>query len=184
MRSLLRPLAVVLAVGMLVGCTPSPQVSPSTEVTVPSVSITPTPTPQWTEDEQGAVDAVQRYLQVWTDIGQNLDDADWTTILEVAGDPAANDAQLLWAQWAGNGWHLVGGPSFIPDQVTQGALDSQGQRYHVHGCYIITGGYLADEAGDPVGNRGVDRGPSEYLVLNLNGSKYLVLEDTAEDGTC
>jgi len=167
---------------LLAGCTPSPQVSPSTEVTVPSVSVTPTP--QWTEDEQGAIDAVQRYLRVWTEVSENLQTADWGVIRDVAGDPAANNTLLQWGDWAEKGWHIVGGPTFTPDFVTTGALDSQGQRYHVHGCYAIENSYLVDQSGDPVNSNGNQRGPSMYLVLHGTSGTYHVLEDNAEEGTC
>jgi len=181
-KHLLRPVTVVMLVGMLLGCTPASLESPSPEAS--TLVVTPTPSPVWTEDEQAAIDAVQAYLSVWTEVTQALPDADLSRIREVASDPAANHALSQWAQWGQQGWHLVGAPAFTPDFVTLGMLDSQGQRYHVYGCYVITGAYLSDAQGNQVGDRGVDRGPSMYLVLRTSSDRYLVLEDNSEEGTC
>jgi len=177
---------VVAAVGVvgLVGCTPSggESASPEPEVTTPGTS----PSPQWTAEEQSAIDAVQRYLEVWTEIGQNIDTADWNTIRDVASDPAANDAGDTWVLWEEHGWHLEGSPSFEVDRVDIGATDYQGTRYHVYGCYITVNVHLADQDGNLVEKQGADRSTGNYLVLHLvdPSDKYLVLEDTSEGNPC
>ena len=83
----------VLVVGLaLVGCTrPEPVETP----------VTPTST--WAKDDQRAIDAVQRYLDVWTEIGENVDTADWNRIYEVAGDPVAEDDIYFWGGWKEKG---------------------------------------------------------------------------------
>jgi len=175
-------LAAALAVCALAGCAPDGGESPSPEPTVEAA--TPSPSPQWTAEQQGAIDAVQKYLEVWTDISQNLQTADLDQIRDVASDPAANDAVMVWTQWYQNGWHLVGGPVFTPDYVTTGALDYLGQRYHVHGCFSISEGYLIDANGTHIGDRGNERGTADYLVIFLENGRHLVLEDTPEDKPC
>jgi len=176
--------AAVMSAVALAGCAPNGRDTPSPEpvVTTPTVS----PSPQWTEEEQGAIDAVQKYLEVWTSISQDLVDSDWNAIRDVASDPAANDATTLWFQWVDNGWHLVGAPSFEVDLVTQGGTDYQGTRYHVHGCYITTGSHLSDSDGNPLTKQGADRSTANYLVLRIVSpeDKYYVLEDVTEGNPC
>jgi len=175
-------IVAVMLFAVVAGCTPdSGQQTPTPE---PVMSTpTPTPTPQWTEEEQAAIDAVQNYLEVWTSISQNLQTADWNAIRDVSSDPAASEALSVWAQWNQNGWHLEGGPMFIPDYVNRGGLDALGQRYHVHGCFSITDGYLLDINGNRITDRGTERGTADYLVLK-GSSQYLVLEDNPEDEPC
>ena len=166
----------------LAGCTPGGQETPTPEPTV--YTPVPSPTPSWNAVEQGAIDAVQKYLEVWTDISQNLQTADWYQIRDVASDPAASDAFTVWAQWNQNGWHLVGAPTLDVDRVDEGATDSQGTRYHVHGCFSISEGYLLDIDGNRVTNRGTERGTTNYLVLHQKNERYVVLEDNPEDESC
>jgi len=178
------PIIVVAAVllAAVAGCTPDAQETPTPE---PVVSApTPAPTPEWTEEEQAAIDAVQHYLAVWTYISQNLQTADWNAIRDVASDPAANDAGTLWVQWNDNGWHLVGEPIFTPDDVSLGGLDYVGQRYHVHGCYSIEESYLADSNGDEVGQKGEPRSVALYQVMKNPDGRYYVFEDDGEDTPC
>ncbi|MCL2483430.1 MAG: hypothetical protein FWF43_08490 [Propionibacteriaceae bacterium] len=178
----------VALVGILAACSPTASSSPSASVSspVPATKSTPTltPTPQWTDEEQAAIDSVQKYIQVWTTIGQGLPDSNVAQIRDVAGDPIANDTQDLMTQWAAKGWHLEGAPSFVPSLVTPGALDYQGQRYHVSGCYIITGSYLADSSGNEVGTRGTERSPGTYEVIQATSGTYYVTDDSTEEGTC
>ncbi|MCL2482126.1 MAG: hypothetical protein FWF43_01665 [Propionibacteriaceae bacterium] len=183
MNKLTRALTVLALGCLMTGCSPSSPATPTPVATSESVT-TATPTPQWTDEQQAAIDAVQNYLQVWASIGQDPQGSDWAAIRTVASDPSANNAVSTWMQWAQAGHHLVGAPQFIPDYVTPGSTDDQGDRYHVHGCYIITDSYLADDAGNRVGVRGADRKPALYLVLHMTTGDYLVLEDTSEEGTC
>ena len=177
-------IAVMLAAG-LAGCTPDGgQETPSPEPVV-STPIA-TPTPQWTSEEQSAIDAVQNYLTVWTYISQNLQTADWNAIRDVAGDPAANDAGTLWFQWNDNGWHLVGQPSFEVNSVAEGGTDYQGTRYHVYGCYITANSHLSDQDGNPLTKQGADRSTASFLVLHQSTPQddYYVLEDIVGDEPC
>ena len=175
---------VMTLLAALAGCTPDAKETPTPEATV--YTPVPSPTPSWSAEEEGAIDAVQKYLEVWTDIGQNLQTADWNGIHDVAGDPAANDAGTLWQQWNDNGWHLVGAPTFTVDRVDEGATDYQGTRYHVHGCFISTNSYLSDVDGNPQTKQGADRATTNYLVLHMTNprDRYLVLEDTMEGNPC
>ena len=168
----------------LAGCSPDGQETPTPEPMV--LTPTPTPSPEWSAEEQSAIDAVQEYLTVWTDIGQNLDTADWNAIDNVAGDPAANDAFDTWVLWGQNDWRLVGSPTFEVDRVAEGATDSQGTRYHVDGCYITTDTHLADPDGNPIAKQGADRATGNYLVLHeLNPhDQYYVIEDNLEGDPC
>jgi len=180
------PILVVAAVllAAMAGCTPDAQETPTPE---PVVSTpTPTPTPQWTEEEQAAIDAVQNYLAVWTDIGQNLETADWNAINDVASDPALSNAVDQWIRWKDNDWHLVGTPAFETDRVALGPTDGLGVRYYVHGCYIITDAYLADSDGNPLAKQGADRTTANYVVLHQSNYQdaYYVLEDTTEGNPC
>ena len=173
---------MVMMIAAMTGCSPDGEETPSPQ---PVASTpTPTPSPQWTPEEQGAIDAVQKYLEVWTNISQNLGTADWNQIRDVASDPAASDDVSIWTQWLGNGWHLVGAPGFIADSVALGGLDGQGQRYHVHGCYSIEGSYLVDSNGEQTGQRGADRSIALYQVIKPSDDHYYVFEDGGEDTPC
>ena len=177
---------MVLLGCLLTGCTPGTEVSPSPSQSLSSAEPTTilTPTPTWTEEEQSAIDAVHRYLEVWADISHDLEAADWNKIYEVASDPASSNALDYWTEWLENGWHLVGGPTFIADLVTAGMQDHQGSRYHVYGCFIITSGHVEDAAGNPVESRGIERGRGRYVVLHLISGRYTVLEGVSEEGAC
>ena len=184
MRGLIGCLVLVLLDGVLTGCTPVVvETSLSPVLTSPSPVVT-TSTPAWTVEEQAAIDAVHRYLEVWADIGQNLPEADLLVFYDVASDPAANDAFLQWGEWMKKGWHLVGAPSFTPDLVTSGARDHLGERFHVHGCFSIEGSYLVDSDGNQVGDRGTERGTGRTTVLHLTNDRYLVIEEVSEDDPC
>jgi len=184
MKGLMRSLIVIVLGGALAACTPGGGGSPTPTVT-PTPSVTPTPTPQWTPEEQGAIDGVFTYLEVASRIQQDLGDGKWDEIYDVAADQALDDTTTLWAEWYRKGWHIVGTPGFIPRIVTSGAGDGRGQRYHVDGCYILTGVYLVDSTGSRVGNTGAERRPIRYLVIRLKSDgSLLVLEDSLQEGTC
>ncbi|MDR0284672.1 MAG: hypothetical protein LBI33_07255 [Propionibacteriaceae bacterium] len=178
---------VVLGAG-LAGCAPGGEVTPSPSVGEGTTGVvtrtpSPSPTPQWDEEEQGAVDAVQRYLEVWSRIGQDLAEVDWNEIHDVADDPAVNNAIDTWNRWASKGWHLVGGPVFEPVSVSLGVHDVDGQVLHVRGCYVIEDAYVVDTAGDHLENSGAPRSVSRFDVLH-NEPRYAVLEQFIEEGTC
>jgi len=173
----------VLIVAALAGCTPDGQETPTPEPVV--YTPMPTPSPEWTPVEQGAIDTVQKYLQLWAYLGQNVGSVDLNQIREVAYDPEGNDDLLMWANWVDQGWHLVGSPEFTPQTVVAGAIDYQGQRYDVYGCFIISNSYISDSAGNSVGDEGrQERGISRYRVLHTVNNEYYVTESSMEDGTC
>ena len=171
-------------VAALAGCTPGGQETPTPEPVV--YTPVPSPAPSWSAEEQNAIDAVQKYLAVWTSIGQDLVGSDWDDIHGVAGDPAANDSIETWTLWGENGWHLVGSPVFEVDRVAEGATDYQGTRYHVHGCYISVAAHLVDQDGITVVKQGADRSTANYLVLHMvsPADTYYVLEDVLEGNQC
>jgi len=183
MQRLIAAVVVAVAGCSLAGCVGGgPTPSPLTEVT-PSPLVSPSPT--WNDKQQGALDAVQRYLDVWTDISQHLGDADWNRLYEVAKDPAVNDVFRLWAQWKSRGWHVEGTPAFVPDWINPSMMDNLGNRYHVHGCYDITQTFLVDDNGNKVGERGDERHLAIYTVLHqASDGTFVVLEDAREEGTC
>ena len=182
-RKLALTLALIL-LAALAGCTPGGQETPTPEAKV--YTPTPTPSPQWSAEEQSAIEAAQKYIAAWTNISQNLQTADWNAIRDVASDPAASDAFTVWAQWNQNGWHLVGAPTFDVDRVDEGATDSQGTRYHVHGCYITSGSSLSDMDGNPLTKQGADRSTANFLVIHQVNMQddYYVLDDQMEDEPC
>jgi hypothetical protein len=184
----LRRVVVVVVLGVgLAGCAPGGEVTPSPTVgesTAVVVMPTPSPTPRWDEEEQGAADAVQRYLEVWTSIAQSLATADLNQIRDVAGDPLANDNLTTLANWQASGWHLVGGPSFRADSVEHGVRDYQGLTLRVDGCYLINGSYLVDVAGDPAAAIPTEPFVATYSVLHLVSGRYMVIDAVRGDETC
>jgi len=183
MKGLMRSLIVIVLGGALAACTPGGGGSPTPTVT-PTPSVTPTPTPQWTPEEQGAIDGVNHYLEVLTNISQNLDTVRWDTIMDVAREPANNQAFDMWDRWTKNGWHLVGAPTFTATLVVSGMGDYQGQRYWVYGCYNTEQAYLVDAAGNRLEGGGPKRLPTKYGVLHLKTGQHFVYEDTPQEGTC
>ena len=184
---------VVLVVGcLLAGCTPRPGMTGPTSPTdpvsaMPTVATpSPSPSPTWTGEQQEAIDAVQKYLQVWTDITQNLGTSDWDQIYEVAYGPITVYDKRLWTQWRDQGLFLVGEPSFTPDRVASGAKDPSGQIYHIYGCYSIEGSYLSDVSGARMPTQGSERGPSQYDVVRSVDGRSLVSDnrDLSSEGTC
>ena len=184
MRGLTGLLVLVLIGACLGGCTTGePPAASSPVVTPPSTVVSETP--QWTSEQQAAIDAVQRYLEVWTYISQNVDEADWDAIYDVAIDPTADEQIQAWKLWADNGWHLVGSPVFVPDLMTLGAMDDKGHRYHLHGCFVIEDSYIADAQGVivPSDDR-IERAAIIYTVIRTPDNKYSVFENKLEDKVC
>ena len=150
----------------------------------PPTTPTPTPSPQWTPEEQGAMDAVQRYLEVWADIGQHIPDTDQNRIVDVASDPIRTGVILTWADWIEKGWHMVGTPTFVPDMVQPGAHDHQGDRYHVYGCYNNADTYLVDSQGKILSYGGFDHQWGYFTVLHMTNSSYIVLDEASKGKPC
>ena len=176
------PLLIVI-ISALVGCTPVGEVSPTPTDTEPSIMATPTP--QWTDEEQEAVDAVLRYIDMWTYIGQNLVEADWREIFQVAIAPETDHNQKTWESWLEQGWHLEGSPVFEPSFVEIGVSDHSGQWYYVHGCYVIENSYISDKDGNSVGDEGRrERGLALVMVLRIKTGEHFVAESKSEEGAC
>jgi hypothetical protein len=164
----------------LVGCTPS-EVPPKEEV--PAVAESPVPV--WTDEELEVIGAVETYLQVWTEISQDLAGSDWSRILDVATGSAANLAQLRWSDWSKQGLHLVGTPVLTFDHVSLGGLNDEGQRFHVYGCFSIEDSTLVNSSGQPVGEGRIERSIAIYEVIRYTKDGiYLVTEDGGEDTAC
>lgn|GEM_PF-2225880 len=190
MRRLTGSFAIVVLGCALAGCTAGGPTTPTTGPVAisPSVAV-PTSVvtlgSQWTPDEQGAIDAVQRYLEVWAQIGQGLPGSDVDRIRDVASDPIASHAIQVWELWQQKSWHLVGSPAFTPDTVTAGAIDSQGNRYYVYGCTVIEDSYVADVNNDPIpADDRVERGTDTFTVIQTSSDVFRVLDDKAGSESC
>jgi hypothetical protein len=172
----LGPVAVALVGAVLMGAAGC---SPGAEQTEPS----PTPTPQWTEEEQELIDAVDEYLRVSSEIGQNpVDTGEWDRIYDVAGEPAAGASIDRWLRWLDNGWHEVGTPSFEPGYIVPGMSDHQGKRFNVLGCYNAT--YIVDAHGDRPFPDTLEQVANSFRVLRLEEGGYLVLDNTTKGEPC
>jgi len=143
-----------------------------------------TPSPTWSKDDQAAINAVQTFLQVWSQVSQGLPDSDVNAIHSVAISPDVDAQNALWVQWIGNGVHLVGAPSFYPSLVTVGELDDQAQRYYVYGCYVMGDSHLSDAGGNPTGVKSADRRPVTYDVILIPDGHYFVFNEKEDSGTC
>ena len=163
-----------LVVGLaLVGCTtPDPVETP----------VTPTST--WSKADQQTIDAVQRYLDVWTEIGENVDTADWNRIYEVAGDPVAKGDIGFWTEWKAVGQHMVGGPVITVTAVNQGPLTSQGFRKYVYACFDASNSYLYTTDGSRVENRGLERQEAAFTVVDSGAGEPKVIELLMESVEC
>ena len=188
MRTLLGSLILVLISTCLTGCLsggdPSPSPSSSRPV-LKTPSVSATPTSQWTDEEQQAINAVLKYYEVWAHIGQNVDEIDLDLIYEVAMDPNAEQNIQAWQQWVDKGWHLVGSPTFIPQMVTVGMKNSTGHQHDVHGCLTIEGSYLVDASGStaPVKNR-TERSAMIVTVFHSEDDSLVVVSDRTEKKPC
>ena len=169
----------VLAVGLaLVGCT-TPEPEP---VGTPSEIGTPTPT--WDAEQVRAIDALQRYIDVASEIGQNLYTADWNQIYEVAADPLAASDVFNWSDWKTDGLHLDGAPVITVESVVPGYSDSQTRHYHVTVCYDRTNAHLINPDGTQMAGRLADRSLFGYTVAITKTGSDLVFDVTRKDGTC
>ena len=169
----------VLAVGLaLVGCT-TPEPEP---VGTPSEIGTPTPT--WDAEQVRAIDAVQKYLDVTTEIAHNIDTADWNRVYEVASEPIAGDVISLWSRWNAAGLHLVGAPVITVESVVPGYSDPQSRYYYVNVCYDRAGLNLANPDGTLVVGTAADRSRFAYTVVITPVGPDLVVADRKKEESC
>jgi hypothetical protein len=177
------------AVLMLAGCSPGGETTPTTTppptLAAPTTTgPSPTPTPQWTDEQQAAIDAVQAYLEVWTDVAQNLPDSNTDRIHEVATGDLGTEVVMDLAAFRAEGVHFEGAPVFIPDRVQAGFQDGEGQRYHVHGCYDATATRWVYADGTAVTQEPSTKGRARFTVLHAASGSVGVLEENTEEGTC
>jgi len=180
-------LCAMVALFVLGGCTPGGDPVPSGTVdpVVESITPTPSPTPTWTGEEQAAIDAVQRYLEVWTRISQNLEAADWNDLWTVADELAISDSFEIWTGWRMKGYYLVGSPSFTPDGVIAGMIDyARGNTYTVRGCYSIAGSTLVGPSGQPTGQRGLESSLALYQVFIATDGRSVVTKSSGMTEPC
>ncbi len=184
MRRLAGVVLLIIGCAWVAGCTaepPAPVMPAESESTALPL---PRPTPTWSVEEQGAIDAVNAYLEKWTYISQNLQTVDWMTIYEVATNPAVEGAWVWWQEWGQRGWRLTGGPQYEVTDVTLGAFTEFGTEYRVDGCYNLGDGHMVDAEGNAVDQRGDERSPAYYIVLKTHEGKYLIAENYGIEGTC
>ena len=179
--------AVVVLGLVLAGCGPGlarPSEIPVETVETPVEVVTPSPSPSWSVVQQGSIDAVQRFWQVWARIAQNLETADWDDLHEVADDTALSNAFAVWSDWSSQGYHLSGSPTFTPSSVMESRRDHHGTQYIVRGCYSIERSTLVDSSGQPNKDRGLDRSIGIYRVLHATDGTYAVIEIDGKEESC
>ena len=181
MKKISAAVAVLMVILGTAGCTPGG--GPSSD---PPWTATPIvwPTKPMTDEEKSAADTALKYLEVWTDISQNVADTDLNRIRDVAKDPLVNDDYLAWIRWRDNGWHLVGAPTFEVDTVSRGRMNGEGTIYHVEGCLDISGSYLVDADGNQRPTRQTARATGRYDVLNTLDGGFFVIADVQEEKPC
>jgi hypothetical protein len=176
------------AVLMLAGCSPGGETTPTTTppptLAAPTTDPAATPTPQWTDEQQAAIDAVQAYLEMWTDLAQHLPDTDLGQINLVAGGDVATEAVSNLQELRARGQRLEGAAVFTPDRVSRGPGDGEGQRYYVHGCLDATGARWVYADGTPAYDKPSTSSPAKYTVLHTKFGVYGVVNDTTEEGQC
>ena len=176
-------LAVLLG-SLLVGCTTvGEDLEPTGEV--PSTVESTVPASMWSDADQVIIDAVQKYLEVWADIGQNITTTDWYRIQNVASFPQDVHDLEVWANWKEQNWHLVGAPVYTVESIHPGVQDENGTHYHVYGCFIIVDSYISDIEGRSVGDDGrVERSISQYEVLQFPDGLSIVINSSGGEGDC
>ena len=175
-----KALAVACALGLaLAGCA-----RPEPEPYVPSETSTPTPTPTWDAEQARAIDALQRYIDLWAEISQNLYTADRNRIFEVADGVVADAAINNWADWAADDLRFVGAPVITVDSVVLGYFDSQSGQYHVGVCYDRTNAHLVNPDGTQIAGQLADRSRGTYTVEVSSQGPDRVIGVRMEEGTC
>jgi hypothetical protein len=144
----------------------------------------PSPTPEWSADEQAAIDAVHAYIELSNYVAQNLDTADWNAIYDVAADPAAGRSLDLWTRLANAGLIQVGWASFTVDRAETRMTDHSGQHFYVTGCFDASAVYMTDSTGVEMSRSERASFPTNFSVLHATDGAYVVIEDTVGEGTC
>ena len=179
-RTATAALCALMAVCALAGCSrPEPE-----PYEWPTETGTPTPTATWDAEQARAINAVQRYIDLWAEISQNLETADWIRIYEVADDPAAQDAVDNWVEWAEAGLHFVGAPVLTVDSVVLGYFDSETRQYHVGVCYDRTNAYLVHPDGTRIAGMLADRTIVDYTTVISPQRLDRVLSARMMEGPC
>ena len=173
---------VVVLAWALVGCTPAQEQTPTPSPTLTAQETTPTaqeatPGPLGPAKQQKIIDAVQNYLDLWTQLAHNPQGQMLELIWQVAWAPSAETAVDQFEDWAGAGWHLEGTPVFIPDYVLFRTESEHGRRYSVHGCYDLAGAFLVDGDGNKVVEDPLERASMVYVVLETPEGMMFVTED-------
>jgi hypothetical protein len=151
----------------------------------PGVSAPPpSPSSQWNEEEQGAVDAVQRSLKVWAEIGRDPGGTDWSLMTPVAMEPALQGDKDGWAEWVAEGWHVEGTPEFEATDSSLGLTDSDGKQYHVVGCMRLRGFDVVDSDGESVYPDANEETLFSYQVLLKPSGQYFVMKDLILEASC
>ena len=175
-------LALAVTIGLtLSGCGTSPDDPPTESTPTP----TETPGPTWSTDQQRAIDAVERYFEVWTRISQNRAAGHWSDIKQVAVQPEAGWDIDRWHKWELNDWHLEGSPTLFPVQAHQGVTDDQGTTYHVYMCVSFEDAYVSDGQGNSIEQpRKRDKGISNIEVLLTPDGQGMVASRKTEEEAC
>ena len=181
MKRLCSVLSLVLGCVCFTGCTPD-LVAPPVMTDAPTA--TQTPTPEYGEDVQKAIDAAYAYVEKWTFITQNVLTADWNEIYEVATDSAASTAFSLWGQWAAKGSRMVGEPTLSVDSAYFSVADERGRLYEINGCMDISEILWSDSEGNLENRRTTDRTPLRMEVLEKPSDGYLVSYESTVEGSC
>jgi hypothetical protein len=179
----------------LTGCTaPNEETDPTPIASSrPVVLPTSTPTPEWTAEEQTAIDAVLAYREKWSYMSQHISDQNpdggWMInlddIYEVARNPLADTHLARWVDMRTNSTHLVGSPTLDISNVDRGMGNSEGQRYYVDACSILGDSYTADAQGNRLDAPGrIERAAFTYEVLaHVNGGIW-VFSSKTKDRSC
>ena len=163
----------------LVGCSPVVEPPPPP----PTVEETPSG-PVFTEKEQAVIDAVDRYLERLIQIGRDPVGEDWNTIREVAWDPAANNALIVYRAMLENGWHTEGETAFAPRTVMESWADHQGQRFDVYGCQAAEGPLVVDSDGNPVSHHEFEKTAYRYEVVRTPDGRFFVTQEISGEKQC
>ena len=128
-----------------VGCTPEVEPTPSW-----TPSETPTPTPTWKPKEQAAIDAVDRYIDAYTDLINKiplLSEDDWDRIYATTVDPRRTEMLDEFAFYTRKGWTGSGAPVFTVDRAESVGSRDDGELWGVTGCYVREEFFYYDSSG-------------------------------------
>jgi hypothetical protein len=69
--------------------------------------------------------------------------------------------------------------------IPPSAIDKQGHRFYVFGCFDLDASFIADSTGAPAPAEGrIERGIVVVKVLRTPDSAFFVLDDIPEDEPC